>query len=522
MYRSINDVLKEKYGCKVYKIALSTGCTCPNRDGTVGVGGCIFCNEKGSGDFAGKPFEPVSVQLKKGKELIRRKVKDGKFIAYFQSFTNTYSTPERLEPLFMEAIRDEEVVALSIATRPDCLPEEMLMMLSGLVQIKPVWVELGLQTIHPGTASYIRRGYELIKYDEAVRNLKSIGAEVVVHVIIGLPGEDKEMMKETVRYVVQSKADGIKLQLLHVLKNTDLEKEYKEGKVPILSMEEYVDILSSCVEEIPESVVIHRLTGDGKKSELVAPLWSADKRKVLNAIHREFQKRGLMMQTKKEIKTGICYIAGAGEFCADYLSPGVGDFVVAADGGFAYLQECGIKPDLAIGDFDSLGEIPNLTNVVKYPERKDDTDLELAMKEGYEQGYRLFKLYGVCGMRPDHTIANIQMAYAYARKGCVVFLFGKGYTYLITSPGTISFPKAYKGTVSVFSLAGRSEGITISGLEYEIGNSALTNTYPLGVSNAFCNRQAKISFQKGVLMIIWYSNDNAMLPLPRVQTMHQE
>ena len=286
MYRSINDVLKEKYGCKVYKIALSTGCTCPNRDGTVGVGGCIFCNEKGSGDFAGKPFEPVSVQLKKGKELIRRKVKDGKFIAYFQSFTNTYSTPERLEPLFMEAIRDEEVVALSIATRPDCLPEEMLMMLSGLVQIKPVWVELGLQTIHPGTASYIRRGYELIKYDEAVRNLKSIGAEVVVHVIIGLPGEDKEMMKETVRYVVQSKADGIKLQLLHVLKNTDLEKEYKEGKVPILSMEEYVDIACRQMELFPPQTVLLRVCSDGLPASLVAPKWQSRKLVVQNEIDK--------------------------------------------------------------------------------------------------------------------------------------------------------------------------------------------------------------------------------------------
>lgn len=294
MYKSINEVLKEKYGCKVYKIALSTGCTCPNRDGTIGVGGCIFCGNSGSGDFAEDKNLSIGEQINRGKERVSKKLKEGKYIAYFQSFTNTYNTVAYLEPLFMEAIQDPDVVALSIATRPDCIPSDILEMLKRLIQIKPVWVELGLQTIHKESAKFIRRGYELPVYDDAVKRLKEAGIEVIVHVILGLPGETKQMMLDTVSYVVESKADGIKLQLLHVLKNTDLACFYEQGRFEVLTEEQYIDCLASCVELIPESVAIHRLTGDGKRSELIAPLWSTDKKHILNSIHKELRLRGQM------------------------------------------------------------------------------------------------------------------------------------------------------------------------------------------------------------------------------------
>ncbi len=286
MYKSLNEYLKERFGTKVYKIALSSGCTCPNRDGTVGVGGCIFCADTGSGDFAQAAELPIKEQLKFAKEKVAAKNKDGKYIAYFQSFTNTYGSVEMLEPKFREAIEDEDVVALSIATRPDCLPEEILEMLAGLNEIKPVWVELGLQTIHEETAKYIRRGYPLKVYDEAVEALHAIGVEVITHVIIGLPGETKEDMLTTVSYVVAGKVEGIKLQLLHVIEGTELAKDYAAGTFTTLEMEEYIRIIRECVELIPETTVIHRLTGDGNKKTLIAPLWSADKKRVLNELNK--------------------------------------------------------------------------------------------------------------------------------------------------------------------------------------------------------------------------------------------
>lgn len=286
MYKSLNEHLRERFGTKVYKIALSSGCTCPNRDGTVGVGGCIFCADTGSGDFAQAAFLPVKEQIKLAKEKIASKNKNGKYIAYFQSFTNTYGRVGVLEPKFMEALADEEVVALSIATRPDCLPEDILEMLARLNTIKPVWVELGLQTIHEETARYIRRGYPLEVYDKAVKDLRAIGVEVITHVIIGLPGEREEDMLATVRYVVDSKAEGIKLQLLHVIEGTDLARDYRAGAFDTLTMEEYVQIIRKCVALIPETMVIHRLTGDGNKKTLLAPLWSGDKKKVLNALNK--------------------------------------------------------------------------------------------------------------------------------------------------------------------------------------------------------------------------------------------
>lgn len=291
MYNSLNRYLKKRFGCKVYKIALSSGCTCPNRDGTIGVGGCIFCAESGSGDFAQEAELSIEEQLRRGKELVAAKNAGGKYIAYFQSFTNTYGSVEVLAPKFRAAMADEEVVVLSIATRPDCISEDMLRLLCELNKEKPVWIELGLQTIHERSAAYIRRGYPLSVFDDTIKRLTACEIEVVVHAILGLPFESPEDMVETVRYIGKSGAKGIKLQLLHVLKNTDLEAEYRKGNFEVLSMEEYIDILKRCVEVLPEDMIVHRLTGDGNKRELVAPLWSANKKMVLNEIRKVIREK---------------------------------------------------------------------------------------------------------------------------------------------------------------------------------------------------------------------------------------
>ena len=283
----LNEYLRERFGCKVYKLSLSGARTCPNRDGTLGTGGCIFCSEGGSGDFAAEADLPVHDQIMEAKKRVERKNPGGKYIAYFQSFTGTYAPLPYLRRIFTEALEEEDIVALSVGTRPDCLGEEVLTLLSELNRVKPVWVELGLQTIHERTAEYIRRGYPLSVYDKAVRDLHREGLEVIVHVILGLPGETAEDMAETVRYVADSGAEGIKLQLLHVLKGTDLEKEYLEGRVPVMTLKEYVDVLKAVTKVIPQSMVVHRLTGDGPKKLLIAPLWSADKKHVLNTIRRE-------------------------------------------------------------------------------------------------------------------------------------------------------------------------------------------------------------------------------------------
>lgn len=285
-YYSLNSYLRDTFGDKVYKISLNAGFTCPNRDGTIGDRGCIFCSKGGSGDFAESPNLTITEQIEKGKKRVENKIKSGKYIAYFQAYTNTYAPVEILREKFYEAINHKDIVALSIATRPDCLGEDVIELLDELNKIKPVFVELGLQTIHKKSALYIRRGYELSVYDNAVKKLKEIGVNIVVHVILGLPGETKEDMLETVKYVCESGIDGIKLQLLHIIRGTDLEKEYLNGKVRPLEFEEYLDIIKSCVEVIPENIVIHRLTGDGAKKDLIAPLWSADKKRVLNAINR--------------------------------------------------------------------------------------------------------------------------------------------------------------------------------------------------------------------------------------------
>ena len=283
----LNDYLRKRFGQKVYKIALNGGFTCPNRDGTIGTGGCIFCSEGGSGEFAQPAGTGITAQIEQGKELLSKKIKDGKYIAYFQAYTGTYADTDRLRSLYMEAINHPDIVVLSVATRPDCLPVDVLDLLEECNRIKPVWVELGLQTIHPETAEYIRRGYPLSVYDEALRKLKSRHIEVITHLILGLPGESSSDMLSSVKYVCDAGTDGIKLQLLHILKNTDLEKEYQSGSIRVLTEDEYIRLLKECLEIIPENVVIHRLTGDGDKRILLAPMWSADKKHVWNRIHRE-------------------------------------------------------------------------------------------------------------------------------------------------------------------------------------------------------------------------------------------
>ncbi len=289
---TLNQYLRDTFGQKLYKIALDGGFTCPNRDGTIDTRGCIFCSGSGSGEFAGDCTMSITQQIERGKEQVRKKIKNGRYIAYFQAFTNTYAPVGKLRSLYMEAINHKDIAVLSIATRPDCLPDEALDLLCECNQIKPVWVELGLQTINPSTAAYIRRGYPLSVYDDAVRRLKACGIEVITHVILGLPGESRRDMLDTVSYVGRSHADGIKLQLLHVIRGTDLEKDYREGKFETLTFESYVELVADCIALLPENMVIHRMTGDGDKRTLVAPMWSTDKKRVLNAIHRAVSQKG--------------------------------------------------------------------------------------------------------------------------------------------------------------------------------------------------------------------------------------
>lgn len=283
---TVNRYCREKFGEKLYKISLNGGFSCPNRDGTLDTRGCIFCSAGGSGDFTPEAALPMEDQISQAKQRVAEKFHGGRFIAYFQAFTNTYAPAEKLRELFEPVIKRDDVAVLSIATRPDCLGDDVLALLGELNRIKPVWVELGLQTIHESTAKYIRRGYELNIYDDAVRKLNSIGLHVITHVILGLPGESVEDMLSTVRHVVNVGSGGIKLQLLHVLEKTDLAEDYRAGKFEALSLEAYIEILKDCAEIIPEDMVVHRLTGDGPKKSLIAPLWSADKKKVINAVNR--------------------------------------------------------------------------------------------------------------------------------------------------------------------------------------------------------------------------------------------
>lgn len=297
-YCSLNTYLRQSFGEKLYKLALDGGFSCPNRDGTVGSRGCIFCSGAGSGDFAERAEMDVSAAIERAKARVSRKSHGGRYIAYFQSFTSTYGPIEKMRRLFYGAIVHEDVAVLSVATRPDCLSDEVMALLTELNSIKPVWVELGLQSIHPRTAEYIRRGYELSVFDQAVKKLRAAGIYVIVHMIIGLPGESPEMIYESAEYIGASGAEGIKLQLLHVLENTDLAKDYRRGLFRELSLEEYLSLLSGCIERLPEHVCIHRLTGDGAKKELIAPLWSGDKKRVLNSVRKYFEQHDVRQGSK--------------------------------------------------------------------------------------------------------------------------------------------------------------------------------------------------------------------------------
>ncbi len=293
MYRSLNDYLKEKFGCKVYKLAISGGMSCPNRDGTLSNDGCIFCSAFGSGDFAEQKCSSIYEQIEKAKSRVSNKIKTNKYITYFQDFTNTYAPVEYLEKIFTEAISHPDIVALSIATRPDCLHDDVLNLLEKLNKIKPIWVELGLQTIHPATAELINRQYDLSVFDQAVFSLKNRGIEVIVHMIVGLPFETEEMIYKTAEYIGKARVDGIKIHLLHVLKGTKLAEMYDTGSFTLPTLEEYTNLLIGCLKRIPPEMVVHRMTGDGAKKDLIAPLWSADKKRVLNYINSEFKRQKL-------------------------------------------------------------------------------------------------------------------------------------------------------------------------------------------------------------------------------------
>ena len=276
------------------------GFTCPNRDGTLGSRGCSFCLG-GSGSFAEEKCSSVTEQIERAKRRVEKKNPSGRYIAYFQSYTGTYAPAERLNALFGEAIAHPDIAAISVGTRPDCLPPEVIELLARLNKIKTVWVELGLQTIHEKTAERIRRGYPLSVFDDAVKRCKASGLYTVVHMIIGLPGETPEMAAQTAAYIGKSGADGIKLQLLHVLRGTDLADEYAAGLFDVMSMEEYIAALEECVRQLPPQITIHRLTGDGDKKYLVAPLWSADKKRVLNEVNAAFRRDNVIQGEHYEV-----------------------------------------------------------------------------------------------------------------------------------------------------------------------------------------------------------------------------
>ncbi len=288
-----NEFCKKEYGEKLYKLSLSGKFTCPNRDGSLGVGGCIFCSEGGSGDFAENSDLSVSEQIERAKKKVASKFKGNRYIAYFQAYTNTYAPLEYLKKLYNEVAERDDIAVISIATRPDCLPEEVLEYLGELNSVKPVWVELGLQTVKKESIEYIRRAYDTSVYDEVIKKLNSLGIHTITHVILGIPGESREDMKDTVRHVCEAGSKGIKLQLLHVLEGTELADDFRSGKFETLSMDEYLDILVDCLKLLPEDMVVHRMTGDGPKKMLISPLWSGDKKKVINAIRKRLTEEGL-------------------------------------------------------------------------------------------------------------------------------------------------------------------------------------------------------------------------------------
>lgn len=289
-YSDLNSYLRRRFGVKVYKASISLAVTCPNRDGTKGTRGCIFCSAGGSGEFSSLCSKSIREQIDDAIERLKNKIsEDSLFIAYFQSFTNTYCDAKYLEESIIQAMEHERVCAVSIATRPDCLPDDILDVLDRCNKIKPVMVELGLQTKFDDTALWFRRGYETVVFDEACTKLKSLGIETIAHLIFGLKGESSDMMMESVRHVVNCGVDGVKFTCLYILKGTDIESEYATGDVNVLEMEEYFDIVEQALEILPETVIVHRLTGDGPKSLLIAPMWTANKRNVVNYINKRFK-----------------------------------------------------------------------------------------------------------------------------------------------------------------------------------------------------------------------------------------
>ena len=290
-YNSLNYELKKEFSKKIAKISIDGGFTCPNRDGKVGYGGCIFCSSKGSGDFAESRKLSIKEQIKKGKEQTSKKWKDTGYIAYFQSYTNTYAPIDELRKKYYEAIECDDICGIAIATRPDCLPFDVLELLSEINQKTYIWVELGFQTSNENSAKFINRCYDNSVFEYAIKELKKRNIKVVVHTIMGLPNETKEDMLNTVKYVCSFNIDGIKLQLLHVLSDSKLYEYYKENKFHILDKEEYTDIIIEAIENIPENIVIHRITGDGSKENLIEPLWSLDKRGTLNLIHKKMREK---------------------------------------------------------------------------------------------------------------------------------------------------------------------------------------------------------------------------------------
>ena len=289
-YHSLDYMLRERFGEKVYKVTLNGGMSCPNRDGKLGTRGCIFCSAGGSGDFAADSSLSITEQIDRQISILSAKRPIHKYIAYFQAFTNTYAPVEYLEKIFTEALSHPGIAALSIGTRPDCLGKDVVTLLSRLNQQKPVWVELGLQTIHEKTAAYIRRGYPLSCFEDAVKRLRSEDIEVIVHTILGLPGESTQDILNTMEYLNHQDIQGIKLQLLHVLRGTDLASDYEKGLFCTYERDEYISLVISCLEHLRPDMVIHRITGDGPKDLLIAPLWASRKREVLNLLHHQMKE----------------------------------------------------------------------------------------------------------------------------------------------------------------------------------------------------------------------------------------
>lgn len=297
-YYSLNQFLRDRFGGKVMKISLDGGFSCPNRDGKINKGGCIFCSERGSGDFSGNRFLPIKDQFCQVKEVMNEKWKEGKYIAYFQAYTNTYDSVENLRKKYDEAVENEGVVALAIATRPDCIDDEICKLLKEYNERLYTWVELGFQTSNEETAVVINRGYKNESYDRAVKMLNDYGIDVVTHIIFGLPGEGQDDMLNTVKYVAKSGSCGVKFHLLHLMKNTPMVKLYNEGKLKFLEMDEYIDLIVESLELIPEKMVVHRLTGDSPRDLLIGPMWSLKKWEILNAIDARLEELGTRQGAK--------------------------------------------------------------------------------------------------------------------------------------------------------------------------------------------------------------------------------